>query len=436
MRIVDLLRAQTVGRLFVVLKNWRVRAARVGAGLYELSASGNRVIPMEGLRGLAVLLVFFVHFHALFGEYIRAQRLLWESSRFLGLIGNTGVDLFFVLSGYLIYGALLKSKTAVLPFLRRRVQRIYPTFLAVFGVYIALSLNFPSLGRLHNRSTGNLVCYLAANLLLLPGAFDIKPIITVAWSLSYEVVFYISATLGIRAAGMERWTARQRLGLFSTIALIYLFYCFMLPKSHVRSLMFIVGVLLYDALGSPAFRRLLTKRGEMLAIIMFCGSLAVSYLLDINSGLLSLLPRSSSGRSVIPGAPGYYGPYKTLLLAISIFWFTAHCFAFPGRLNRLFSWNPLRYLGNMSYSYYLIHGVTLQGIALLWALAAGHQAGTWLFLLALAIGFPATWIISTALFLSVERPLSLQRVGAQHASNSRVGVLAVAAPAEAQGEQS
>ena len=35
--------------------------------LYMLSDERQRLIPMEGLRGLAVLLVFFVHFHALFG---------------------------------------------------------------------------------------------------------------------------------------------------------------------------------------------------------------------------------------------------------------------------------------------------------------------------------------------------------------------------------
>src|SRR5437016_6116832 len=87
----------------------RSRYARWAKGIYELPGGGSRSIPMEGLRGLAVALVFFVHFHALLGDYARNNTALWNPSKFLGLVGNTGVDIFFVLSGYLIYGTLVRS---------------------------------------------------------------------------------------------------------------------------------------------------------------------------------------------------------------------------------------------------------------------------------------------------------------------------------------
>src|SRR5690242_8704966 len=96
--------------------------------IYELSGSNGRLRPMEGLRGLAVLMVFFVHLDALFGVYARHSTLLSRPLHFLGIVGNAGVDLFFVLSGYLIYGALMRHTVGFIDFLRRRAERIYPTF--------------------------------------------------------------------------------------------------------------------------------------------------------------------------------------------------------------------------------------------------------------------------------------------------------------------
>ena len=378
---------------------------------YELSESTNRLMPMEGLRGVAVILVFFVHFHAIFGEYGRDWRVLWNVSQFLGLVGNAGVDLFFVLSGYLIYGALVRPTTCLIRFLRRRIERIYPTFVVVFMLYIALSLVFPQASRLHGRTVGDLIMYLIQNLLLLPGVFDITPVITVAWSLSYEVFFYLSAASIIRIGALWVWPQWARMLFFGGIGTAYLGLCFtVLTKSHVRAVMFIVGMLLYEALTSERFRSMLSKFGESAALVALVLSFMLCYLLDIRNDVLSALPALSAGRSSIVGVPGYQGPYKTILLSVSMFWFVAYCFAFDGSLCRALSWNPLRYLGNMSYSYYLVHGITLQAVALLYGLLLGDQAHSpSLFLIALPIGFAATWMSATALFLWVERPLSLQR---------------------------
>jgi peptidoglycan/LPS O-acetylase OafA/YrhL len=129
--------------------------------------------------------------------------------------------------------------------------------------------------------------------------------------------------------------------------------------------------------------------------------------------LFGFLPGWWAGRNPAPGVPVYQGPYKTIALSFSMFWIVAYCLAFDGGLRRALSWTPLRYLGNMSYSYYLIHGVTLQGVALLWALIASRAlAEAPLFLAALLIGFAATWACSTALFHFVEKPFSLGKRGA------------------------
>ena len=85
-----------------------------------------RVPQLDGLRAIAILMVF-AH-HALHVPF------LW-----------TGVDLFFVLSGYLITGILLKAKPERNmrgywgPFYKRRALRILPPYVGFLGV---LSLTF------------------------------------------------------------------------------------------------------------------------------------------------------------------------------------------------------------------------------------------------------------------------------------------------------
>jgi peptidoglycan/LPS O-acetylase OafA/YrhL len=98
----------------------------------------------------------------------------------LAKIGHSGVDLFFVISGYLIYGALIRKREfSYFPFVRRRATRIYPTFLAVLGVYLALSVLLPQQSRFPQGVSASMV-YLGQNLLLLPGLFSIMPIMTVS----------------------------------------------------------------------------------------------------------------------------------------------------------------------------------------------------------------------------------------------------------------
>lgn len=363
---------------------------------------------MEGMRGLAVLMVFFVHFHALFGHY--AQRtILWPSSQFLGTIGNGGVDLFFVLSGYLIYGALLRHKTGIIKFLYRRVERIYPSFLAVFLLYLVLSLCFPQASKLRGQNGISEVGYIIQNLLLLPGIFHITPIITLAWSLSYEFFFYLTASILIVATRMWLWRPAHRVLFFTLLWCAYLLFSLCVPASHVRSLMFIVGILLYEALSFTRFRNALAKRGEFVAILLFVTSIAFSYLMVVRTGFFSFLPGWSAGQDSTGGIVVYQGPYKVIALGVGLFWCTAYCVGFGGILRYCFSWKPLRYLGNMSYSYYLVHGITLRGVALFFAIfAPDGPYGVLFFVSALLCGFTATWFSSTLLFVWVERPFSLR----------------------------
>ncbi len=379
------------------------------ASLYEVDGSRSRIVSMEGMRGLAVLLVFFVHFDVLFNPYVQGIPSLLAISRGLGTIGHSGVDLFFVLSGYLIYGALLRKKVSYSRFIGRRIERIYPTFVGVFCLYLLLSPLFPSENKIHGPVFAAGI-YLAENFFLLPGIFSIKPLITVAWSLSYEFFFYLTIPLLVWITGLTRWRRAYRVGLFIGIWILYLAHAFSVPESRARLLMFVAGILLYETIDSGLFEGKLRRVGEISAIVIFLGSLTFIYLLDAHNHLFSFLPGLQAGRTYLPGVPNYQGPYKVLVLSFSFFLLTLYSFAFSGTLSRIFCWNPLRYLGNMSYSYYLIHGLTLNalshGLAVLLP-PSGNSPG--LFAQTFILGLAATWMSATVLFVLVEKPFSLQK---------------------------
>lgn len=354
------------------------------AQLFELGRGGEaaNMRPMEGLRGFAVFLVFLVHFATLIKPWILKHPALQAFAEMLHSIGNTGVDLFFVLSGYLIYGSLIARPQPFVSFMSRRIRRIYPAFAVVFALYIALSALFPAENKIPGPATAAL-WYLLQNFLLLPGIFDIEPMITVAWSLSYELFYYLSIPLLIVACGLRERSPAQRIAFFAALTVLTLVYCAMYG-GHVRLIMFLSGVLLHEVMQhvrSPA------PSG-------WAGGLAL-----LAGLLVTLLPlRGTAGHALEIG-----------VLFIAFFILCLTCFRDPGRwLPTAFSWTPLRWLGNMSYSYYLLHGLALKAaFFVLAAIVPTTVNGHAMFWLMLPAMFVLTLVPSAVLFAVVEKPLSL-----------------------------
>src|ERR1700743_1987484 len=111
----------------------------------------NRVYELDGLRAIAIFLVFGVH-------YIGFSRLMWK----LPTYGWVGVDIFFALSGYLITRILLGlrgKQGAYKTFYSRRMIRIAPPYLVATATMLALMYFVP-----HTISPGK---YLLRQLLFL-----------------------------------------------------------------------------------------------------------------------------------------------------------------------------------------------------------------------------------------------------------------------------
>ena len=95
--------------------------------------SPSHIPCLDGIRAMAALMVMFFHFVGHHGEPARLIQ--------MSVIGQTGVDLFFVLSGFLITRILLLSKNSphfFSAFYARRALRIFPLYYAFLVVYFFL----------------------------------------------------------------------------------------------------------------------------------------------------------------------------------------------------------------------------------------------------------------------------------------------------------
>ena len=139
---------------------------------------------IDGLRAISILLV--IGFHA-----------------FPGLIpgGFVGVDVFFVISGFLISGIILQelaeNRFSILSFYRRRILRLVPALIVLFLGVLAcgwLTLTPSEYQTLGWHTVASALFFQNINLVLESGYFDIsadyKPLLHL-WSLSIEEQFYL-----------------------------------------------------------------------------------------------------------------------------------------------------------------------------------------------------------------------------------------------------
>lgn len=129
------------------------------------------------------------------------------------LFGDSGVEFFFVLSGFIVTWVHFQDigkPPRLIPYLRKRLLRIYPTYWIVFGsVYL-----FAYASPLTRSSLPLDLITIAKSLALVPQNPALAggtgaPVLIVAWSLQYEILFYaviaalvLNRSLGIILTGL------------------------------------------------------------------------------------------------------------------------------------------------------------------------------------------------------------------------------------------
>ncbi|MBX8824761.1 acyltransferase [Ochrobactrum sp. SFR4] len=153
----------------------------------------NRLISLQIARGIAALLVFVMHLFNMAGA-VTGSKWAANVAEFTHLFGHIGVDVFFVLSGVVICVVVSRIETDTTnantafnatDFLVRRMVRVYP----LFWMTLVACLILPATPGSDNSVTTLLNNPSSIFLLSKPEAHP------VAWTLVYEIQFYIVATI-------------------------------------------------------------------------------------------------------------------------------------------------------------------------------------------------------------------------------------------------
>ena len=156
-----------------------------------------RIAGLDMLRALAIVLVLVAHYpKSESGVFIRMLNFGW-----------TGVDLFFVLSGYLIAGQLFAALVSGKPmptatFYGRRLLRTLPNYYIVLAIYLMVSASMPV--RRYLTFTQN---------------FGIPSAFTPSWSLCVEEQFYLVFPLVVMALAKTR-SPKLVMAVFAGILLV------------------------------------------------------------------------------------------------------------------------------------------------------------------------------------------------------------------------
>lgn len=165
-----------------------------------------RRADLDGLRGIAILLTIFLHYVSRGGYFT------FIVPQPIGMLLDSfwsGVDIFFVLSGFLIGGIIIDNRRAgnfFRVFYLRRAVRILPVALATIAfAYLVL----PALGVSHpvDQQVPPLAYLLFVNNVWTSYGVAAYPPLGPMWSLAIEEQFYFMAPAFILLAGSRRWMA-------------------------------------------------------------------------------------------------------------------------------------------------------------------------------------------------------------------------------------
>ncbi|WP_156759180.1 acyltransferase family protein [Microbacterium karelineae] len=335
---------------------------------------------IQGLRALAVVLVVIAHV---------------GTPGFEG--GFIGVDIFFVISGFLITQLLLREvdrsgTVSITQFYVRRARRILPAATVVTAAVVVYAAIFLPLGRLHEAAAdaGWSSVFLANWHFALSGTdyFSVSDpsLFQHYWSLAVEEQFYLVWPLLVLAfvprVGRRAFTAAAAIVFAGSLA-YSVWATGVAPEATyfntaARAFELSGGALLACALASPLASR--WRHGSATIGILLIAIATVAF-------------------SEQTPFPGWYAlvPVAGTMLLLS---------AGPDTwTGRALSWRPVRYIGDISFSLYLWHWPVAMAVEA----AAPHDAP---FLATAAATIAVSMFLAALTFHYVERPFQTKRVPA------------------------
>ena len=316
-----------------------------------------RIGELDALRGLAAVAVMVFHFTGHYGEDVgHLDRPLFELA-----MGNYGVQLFFMISGFVIFMTLEKTRTAM-DFVVTRFSRLYPAYWTALAIS---TLFVYTIGMPEQRLP---LSDLAANVTMVQSLLHYRHLDGSYWTLQIELMFY---------AQMLFWFMFGQLHRVPWIIAGWLVIC--------------VGYYFVQAAGLHVSWTL----GQVLILehIPFFGLGILFYRLHkaVPGQWLNHLMIAACIAAIAITHPAVY--VSVVLFCTAVF----YLFVF-GHLTWLQS-APFAYLGAISYSLYLLHQAI--GFDIIWHLEHdAHASST----LAIFVAIGVTVVLATLITYCVERP--------------------------------
>ena len=285
---------------------------------------------IDGLRAVAVLLVVFNHLH----------------TRFSG--GYIGVDVFFVISGYLISSVLIqemnRGEFSLVEFYERRIRRIFPALFVMMGVVTVLAWFYLTPSELEEYARSMLAAvYSGSNILFWheAGYFDspssLKPLLH-TWSLAVEEQFYILFPLVL--VMVRKWfPQRLQIAIWTLSGVTFFLACVWVWRDPTTAFFFaplrawelLIGTILSQRY-LPRIEGMLQRNIAALIgiLLIFAPSLVYSPQTPF-PGFAALPPCLGAALIIAAGDTG------------------------GSVVGSVLSWKPVTFIGLISYSLYLWH---------------------------------------------------------------------------------
>jgi exopolysaccharide production protein ExoZ len=146
---------------------------------------------IQGLRGIAALAVVYHH---------AASRVGWD-----GWLGAAGVDIFFVISGFVMWVVTSRRPTSPAVFLTNRIIRIVPVYWFYTAAFLLLALALPgSFPRFQLDWLHALASFFFVPSYSPSAPNEIWPVLAQGWTLNFEMFFYFVFALALFGHGKLR----------------------------------------------------------------------------------------------------------------------------------------------------------------------------------------------------------------------------------------
>jgi peptidoglycan/LPS O-acetylase OafA/YrhL len=390
----------------VGIESAEVLTEKLGTSAFASPISGAHWLPLDGLRGIAVLLVLLYHFCA---EWPAQTRLSAFVARVSGS-GWVGVDIFFALSGFLITGILVRSRGKrgyFKNFYARRSVRIFPLYYGVLAlVFVVIPLVHPYRTRGMQFLSEHQIwlwAYLSNLYVVLSGQWC-WGMFGHFWSLCVEEHFYLiwpSIVAWLRPRSLE-WAC----WVLVVLAFVSRYFtaqfnsgAYILTTSRMDALA--MGGLVYLQLARGSSGLMQLRRVAPVLLLVVVAAVTWLHASTAHAGpkphFVELREAFLYGLSAVVGT-------LMLLLAVT-----------PGLLpwQRLFTHPVLRFFGKYSYGLYVFHFILLTLVDAVapkerFQRAGGHEVVG--FMLHTAVLFTISIAIAMASYHFYERPfLKLKR---------------------------